>query len=297
MDDSKNYDSLIDALFEGKTSADEAARLLGETGGEELEELAEIVETLARIDPELSTPTDEEFRGARHQVMTQIRESQAPAATGRVSWWLPIAAALAAFAVGMTLGRGNTPAAPALLTLTDLVNQGALETRVGAENPFRYSNLRVREVAGDQLAVRVDVEAELEVVRPRDDVLVADILASSMLHDDSLGSRLKAVRHVGSNPRVQRALMSAALNDPDMSVRLKALQRLVAEDVTLPETQETLLVIVAQEESVAMRLMAIEALQDDYLGADLLETLDNTDPDDGSAVLWSAQQRLERRSL
>ena len=296
MNDSRNYDALIDALFEGESTPEEAARLLSETGSEELEELTEIVETLARIDPELSTPNEEQFSESRRQVLAKIRQSETPPRTHRVNWWLPLAAAIGAFAIGLAVDRGEADLVTPL-TLTDLVNQGAVQSRGGIESPFRYSNLRVRELEDDRLAVSVDVAAELEVVRSRDDALVNDILASSLLSDASLGSRLKAVRHVGSNPRVQRALMSAALNDPDVSVRLKALERLIEQGASLPETQEVLLSIVAEEESVAMRLMAVEALQDDYLRPDLMDSLDATETDDDSAVLWSAQQRLKRRSL
>ena len=44
-----------------------------------------------------------------------------------------------------------------------------------------------------------------------------------------------------------------------------------------------------------MRLLALDAIQDDYLGSELLESLD-TDDDQGG-LLWRAQQRVSRRSL
>jgi hypothetical protein len=73
---------------------------------------------------------------------------------------------------------------------------------------------------------------------------------------------------------------------------------LVEQSPAAAETQETLLAVLADEESVAMRLLAIDALDEDSLGPDLLETLDETTDDDGEGpVLWRAQQRLARRSL
>ena len=300
MDRPKNHDALIDALFEGAATADEAARLLGETDGEELEELAEIVDTLARIDPEIAKPSDAEFRAVRQSVLATITESASPERS-RFQRWMPLAAALAAFAVGLAVGRDNAtvPATtPGELTLIDLADRGAVATSVGLDTPFRYSNLRLDELADGSLAMSVDVAAQLDLVRPKNDPLVNDILASSLIYDDSLGARLKAVRHLGSNPRVRGALMAATLSDPDTSVRLKALQRLIEQDRSSAATQETLLAVVANEESVAMRLLALDAIEDDLLGSDLIETLGHNPAEDGgSAVLWQARQRLDRRSL
>jgi hypothetical protein len=300
--DAKNYDALIEALFEGRATPEEAARLLGETGGEELEELAELVDTLARIDPELAQPSDGEFRAARQAVLARI-EAQHRGAGGRtLARWLPLAAALAAFAVGLAVGRAAetpAPAAQQALTLTDLVDREAVDSARGAgETPFRYSNLRLRELDGDRLALTVDVAAEIDLVRSKNDPLVNDILADAMVSESSLGARLKAVKLAGSNPRLHRALATAALHDPDVSVRLRALTRLVEQSPAAAETQETLLAVLESEESVAMRLLAVDSLNEDHLGPDLLETLDESTDEDGEGpVLLRAQQRLARRSL
>jgi hypothetical protein len=304
MDRPKNHDALLEALFEGRATAEEAARLLGETSGEEIEELAELVETLGRIDPELALPSDAEFGAARRAVLARI-EAKNLSGRGGLGRWLPVAAALAAgvaaFAVGLAVGRGEaapTPPAPPL-TLTELMDHEASQSIRGTgDTPFRYSNLRLRELDGDRLAVTVDVAAQLDLVRPKNDPLVSDILADAVVSEPSLGARLKAVRLAGSNPRLHRALASAALHDLDVSVRLRALTRLVEQSPADPETQETLLAVLASEESVAMRLLAIDSLADDYLSPDLLESLDETTGDDGEGpVLWRAQQRVNRRSL
>jgi hypothetical protein len=300
--DSKNYDALIDALFEGRATPEEAARVLGETGGEEIEELAELVETLARIDPQLAQPSEAEFRAARQSVLARIEAQRRDTGSRVLSRWLPLAAALAAFAVGLAVGRSaDAPAtvAGSPVTLTDLVDREALETARGVgDAPFRYSNVRLRELDGDRLALTVDVAAKLDLVRSKNDPLVSDILADALLSEPSLGARLKAVRLAGSNPRLRRALTTAALNDPDVSVRMRALTRLVEQSPTAAETQETLLAVLAEEGSVAMRLLAVDALNEGHLSPELLETLDETTAEDGEApVLLRAQQRLARRSL
>jgi len=296
MNGSDSYNKLIDALFEGRADADEAARLLGETSGRELEELAELAETLARIDPELAVPSSAQFRQARQSVLARITASARPPQSSPSTRWLPLAAALVAFVAGWMLPKGEaSPAAPAL-TLTDLVARSAQATQ--PETSFRYSNLRLEEVDADTLALTVDVATELELRRPKDDALVNEILANSLLGDESLGARLKAVRHAGSGPRVQKALMTVALTDPDMSVRLKALERLVERAPASPDTQAILISVLENEESVVMRLVALDALADDRLEPSLLDSLDkNTADDGGNTVLWHAQQRLNRRSL
>ncbi|MDH3524983.1 MAG: hypothetical protein OES32_15490 [Acidobacteriota bacterium] len=291
-----DHDALVDALFEGRATPEEAARLLGGTADDELAELAELVETLARIDPGVAPPSAERFRAARRSVIATIEESRRPRG-GRAARWLPLAAALAAFAVGLAVGRGGAaPEAAAELTFADLVARSAgAGDRAAGDAPFRYSNLRLRDAGDGALALTVDVETRLDLVRPKDDLLVSDILASSLVHDESLGARLKAVRHAGTGPRVRRALATAAREDPDVSVRLKALERLIEQDPASAATQETLLAILETEESVAMRLAALDAIEDDYLGAELLESLD-TENDEG-ALLRRATQRLSGRSL
>ena len=296
MDRSDNYEKLIDALFEGPASADEAERLLGGTSGSELEELAELAETLARIDPEMAAPSDAQFRATRQSVMATLSASAAPPQSRHLARWLPLAAALAAFAVGLAVGNGDTAPVAAPLTLTDLVSRSAAGTE--SDSNFRYSNLRVEAVDADTLALTVDVASELELRRPKDDFLVNEILANSLLNEESLGARLKAVRHAGDNPQIQRALTAVALSDPDMSVRLKALERLVERTPTSPATQATLLSVLENEESVVMRLIALDALSDDRIDSTLLDSLDkNMTPEGGDTVLWHAQQLLNQRSL
>ena len=89
MDRPENHDALIDALFEGRATPEETARLLGDTTGDELEELAEIVDTLSRIDPSLETPSEGEFRSAREAVLDRIVAAEAPAPS-RLTRWLPL---------------------------------------------------------------------------------------------------------------------------------------------------------------------------------------------------------------
>jgi hypothetical protein len=287
-----DHDALIDAILEGRATPEEAELVLGDTADEELGELAELIGTLARIDPGDALPSPDRFRASRQSVLATIEQSRRPR-PNRLARWLPLAAALAAFAIGLAVPRGTAEPTPEL-TLTDLVTRSAAGNAAG-DASFRYSNLRLREAGAGALAVTVDVEAQLDLVRPKNDPLVSDILASSLVSDDSLGTRLKAVRLAGGSPRLRAALASAALGDPEPSVRLKALERLIEEDVASAETQEVLLTVLSTEESVAMRLLALDAIEDDYLGSDLLESLD-TDDDQG-AVLWRAQQRVSRRSL
>jgi hypothetical protein len=301
MKHSDDYDSLIEALFEGRADTEEATRLLGDAAGDELEELSELVDTLARIDPGLTPgialPSDGEFRAARQNVLARIAAEAAPAPR-RGHYWLPLAAALAAFAIGLAIGKGNSAPAPTPLpqTLADLVGRSALTTT--PDSGFRYSNLRLREVDADTLALSVDVENTLELVRPKNDALVSDILAESLAGEGDLGERLKAVRYAGHSPRIRRAMIAAALHDPSLSVRLKALERLIEQDATAPETQEALLAIVESDSEVGMRLLALDALSDDYMPADLLDSLGGSPAGEGeSAVLWRAQQRINGRSL
>ena len=293
------HEALMEALFERRLDADETARLLGGVAGDEIEELAELVATLERIDPTGDEPSAADFAAMRSGVrrtleggnVVSLPTSQGPASPAR--WW-PLAAALAAFAVGLGLGRTDAPAPAAEpLTLAEFVAASADDPAT----PFRYTNLQLDELDGDRVALRVALESDLELVRPKNDALVTEILAGSLVGDAPLDARLDIVRHAqGSHPRLRRALIQAATGDPNVSVRLKALQRLVAEAPLAADTQETLLAVLENDTSVAMRLIAVESLDEALLGDEFLDTL-ATPATGEDAVLWHARQRLNRNSL
>jgi hypothetical protein len=128
-------------------------------------------------------------------------------------------------------------------------------------SPYVYSNVRVDDAGGGQVRLAFDVSRHVDTVMPKTDPLVAAVLVQSLLDESPVGTRLRAVDYSGSliDPKVKSALIRAMLGDSNLGVRLRAQSRLV-EIGGDAEVQNALLSVLEKEESVQMRLVAIDCL-------------------------------------
>ncbi|HVT58493.1 MAG TPA: HEAT repeat domain-containing protein [Thermoanaerobaculia bacterium] len=131
------------------------------------------------------------------------------------------------------------------------------------DSPFIYSNVRFEPGQGERLHLGFDVSAHLELDRPADDPLVAEVVAQTLLAGTSpVGSRLKATAIASrllSDPRARGALLRALRDDPSPAVRASALAGLGRERGD-PAIRAAVLKALASEPSVAIRLLAIDVL-------------------------------------
>ncbi|HEY0789396.1 MAG TPA: hypothetical protein VGE86_12185, partial [Thermoanaerobaculia bacterium] len=193
---------------------------------------------------------------------------------------LPVAAAVALAVAGAALfaaggwiaaraGVGPAPTRLAAAGNPDIVlaRQMQREARrnTGLEDvensTFRYANVRVEEAGEERVRLSFDVSRHLELTVPKTDPLVTEVLVQSMLDTGSVGAKLEAIDRADNvlDPRVRGALVKAMLTDPNLGVRLEA-QKKLAQRPGDPEIADALLAVLENEESVQMRLVAIEYL-------------------------------------
>jgi hypothetical protein len=146
------------------------------------------------------------------------------------------------------------------------------------------SNVTIRSVGDGRVAMSFDVSRHVEIVRLIEDPLVDEVLVHAILDQSSLGSRLKAVTMAAGtrNGKVEEALVFSMLEDPDLAVRVRALEILSDRPVSDTITRG-LMRVLRHDESMQMRLLAIEVLaqgSDDgrQVLRDFLETDEAVDP-------------------
>lgn len=123
------------------------------------------------------------------------------------------------------------------------------------------SNVAVRSVGEGRVAMSFDVVRHLEIERAVSDPLVNEVLVHAILDQSSMGSRLKAVSMAASadNGKVEEALVFSMLDDPDLPVRMRALE-ILAEGPISDSVEQGLMKVLRHDESMQMRLLAIEVL-------------------------------------
>lgn len=258
----------------------------------ECRELMHFHEDLAMAGDEFGEVDGEALARVRGRVLDDIRSIDGPLVTvanpfarlavGR-SRLLAAAAALVIAIGGFAAGRiasGLGPASGDLLLAT--LEDGAQEhrrLRDVEDSPNIISNVAVRSVGEGRVAMSFDVARHLEIERPVDDPLVNEVLVHAILDQSSMGSRLKAVSMAGraDNGKVEEALIFSMLDDPDLPVRMRALE-ILADGPMSEGVEQGLMKVLRHDDSMQMRLLAIEVLASGGAGGQrVLEDFSETD--------------------
>ena len=276
----------IDRLFAGEIEEDARLALMehvsacSECGGH----YALVEEIAAQAAAE---PDDDDFLAMRRGVLRSIREERT------ASWWrrLPLAAAVSVAVAGAALllalgwvggrsGAGPLDAARPASGNPDIVlaKQMQREARANAaledveNSPFRYANVRMEELEDGRVRIGFDVSRHLELTLQKTDPLVTEVLVQSMLDAGSVGTKLKAIDQAENvlDPKIRGALVKTMLGDPNLGVRLQAQQRLVERSGDR-EIADALVAVLENEESVQMRLIAIDYLTRSRIDPDRLQ--------------------------
>jgi hypothetical protein len=254
-------------------------------------------------------PDDEDFLAMRRGVLRAIREERT------ASWWrrLPHAAAVSFAVAGAALflalgwiggraGAGSLDVARPAGGNPDIVlaKQMQREARTNdaledVENsPFRYANVRMEQVEDGRVRLGFDVSRHLELTLPKSDPLVTEVLVQSMLDAGSVGTKLQAIDQAENvlDPKIRGALVKTMLADPNLGVRLQAQQRLV-ERPGDREIADALVSVLENEESVQMRLIAIDYLTRSRIDPDRLEkAVEAGEPSGRGAVRVKAREYI-----
>lgn len=269
-------------------------------------ELYEVHRRLTGFDLETVEPDDAQLLELRRGVVRALRSEEASkrelgpfsALFARPAFAAVLSAVLliVGFFVGVGGPRGIWSQSAPKETLTEGIELAASRSHrlVESENsPYLYSNVQVKELDGDTIALSFDVSTHMDLIRPKDDPLVTEVLVQSLVNQSPLDTRLEAISLAPSlEPKVRDALIAALLQDDNLAVRLKALDRLAA-DSSAQEVQTAFLEVLKREESVQLRLLAIDNLAAGQVAPDALTAaLAEGRPEPGTAIAARARTYL-----
>ncbi len=313
MNDCKRFEDGLASLMSGDSSIESRGSVMKHLA--ECEDCADLFAVHAELeDIELPEAAESELLTLRRDVIRSIRKSSS---RDVAAWWqsllvarlrpsAALALAVGALVAGVTLGRWptadrvferaqreDTRLANSTEALAGQLEFAALRNRrveESANSPYTFSDLRVRETADDRVALSFDVATHLELIREKSDPLVSEILVQSLVNPAPVGTRLEAISLVRSmEPKVRDALIVAMLEDESLPVRIASLEKLVAVPID-PSTEAAFLKVLEKEETVQMRLLAIDYLAKERVAPQMVESaLLSGRPEPGSAVFARAQ--------
>ena len=313
MDECKRIEDGLAALMSGDSSPEEREVVMKHLA--DCESCAELFAVHVELDEfELPAAAEKDLLTVRRDVLravrTGARAKKAPWRDRLLKWSPQPAAALALVAVAVALGflLGRWPSADrqfeqarrddARRVNSSEAIAGQLEfaavrnrrVEESANSPYTFSDLRVRELDEGRVALSFDVATHLELVRDKSDPLVSEILVQALVNPAPVGTRLEAISLVRSmEPKVRDALIVAMLEDESSAVRLGALEKLVGQPLSA-ETETAFLTVLEKEESVQMRLLAIDYLAEQRVAPESVESaILSGQPEPGSAVFVRAQ--------
>jgi hypothetical protein len=253
-------------------------------------------------------PTDDELAFMRAGVSRRIGAERADAAAG--SFWAdlkaflgvhPMAAAPVAamvLAAAVLFGRWTvSPAGGGDVLMDQLALQATQRLDAGEylDNPLTYTNVSVRS-RGDRLALSFDVCRHVEMETDGASPVARDVLLAAIVDAPMAGQRLRAIQLSPTidDDRLRGALAFTLCNDPDLSVRLEALDAL-AKYPDAPEVREAMLQTLGADPSVQMRLIALDHLAGRRVDPGVLRAAITTRPLEGDAALLQRTVQLQRR--
>ncbi len=253
----------------------------------EYKDIVSVHKLLSGSESMIPEPENEQFSQMRASVMRKIRlAGERP--PGRLEQFFrnirdyamrpEMAVAALTLIIGFLLGRALPPDKNSLST--NIMNQistlakGNTKLDDIKKSPYIYSNVSFKEVDPENIALSFDVTTHLEMVSQKNDPLVRDVIAQSLINPSNLGTELKAISYSEGifDRKIKEALIFSMNKTPILAVRLKAMNNLLSYKND-PEVQEAFLKVLMDEESVKMRLMAIDYLAESQLKADSLQLI------------------------
>ncbi len=279
----KKTEELIKKYIAGELSASEKSQLLTEAGqSKELAEYLNLHTNLSETETVFELANDNEFQKMRSITINQIHYNKHhkkqfifSAIIQNLVQPFRIPAFSASFAAAMFL-IGFFLSSPASdESLIENINYIAQETsglKESSNSPFIYSNTVFRENEDGRLNVSFDVTRHLELTRKKNDPLIQDILAQSLVNAASTSEQLRSisVSEKIMHPKIKQALIQTMLNDANEIVRQKSMFSLLkySNDEII---QNALITLLSEEKSVYMRLAAIDYLGNNEVNPALLE--------------------------
>lgn len=302
MSDCKDVRALIEDLLAGQLDPDRRRQLDQHLAQcDSCRSLVEMHEQLDQLAEPAPVPSRSEFRRMRAELLAMTGEAARKTPTAlpvQQRWWM-VGASLATAAtlmVGIVVGRITVSEATLdeRLLLNSVVAQANASDELGDlwSRPLSYANVSTGALRNGQLQVDFDVCSRLDVTTPIDSNLALELLSHAVVDARSVGERLRAIEiaAASSDPRLVEALAVTVENDPNLAVRIEAMNAL-ASKAESPRTRAALFEVLRADDSVQIRLMALEQLAAQKVGFDQLrEVIAAGEQESDGAVLQRAYQ-------
>jgi len=243
--------------------------------------LMDIHEELMRIDDHVADPSPEALRAMRSRVLSQISNSnngdRKPHFNRKVPAFVPALAAAAVLVLGVFLGSWfSRPSSVDDQLLNAITRQASIERSLedSWDAPLFFSNVVVRDWNDTRVSLGFDVCRNVDLTTGLNSPVASDILTHAILNSDSIGGRMRAmeIAALSTDERLTRALVVALQQAPDQTTRISALNALARKSDS-EQIQLALLGALRDDDSVQVRLLALEHLVGQAQGLDTLETI------------------------
>jgi hypothetical protein len=311
MKSEKDIQILFEKFLSGeisKTESDQLEKYIEEYP--EYKELMRLHQKLVNLDFPTSDPDSTVFSQMRANVLRKIRldKQKSPGIIDEFiekiknfAFRPEMAVAALTLIIGFFLGRALPPDKGALTS--NLISQiTALATKHTKledvkKSPVVYSNIRYQDLDDNRVAINLDATTHLDFVRKKDDPLVLEIMAQTLLSSSDLGSELKAISYTEgiTVPKVKETLIYTVHHTPTLAARMKAMTNL-SNFKNDEEIREAFLRVLREEESVKMRLLAIDYLTTEQVSPDILQqTLNESEVTQSPAVMIKMRKYIESK--
>jgi hypothetical protein len=203
--------------------------------------------------------------------------------------------------IGFLLGRALPPDQENLTSnLIDQISLLASENtklKDVQKSPIVYSNVRYQDLKDDLVSINLDATTHLDFIRKKDDPLVREVMAQTLLSSSNVGTELKAISYTKGviDPKLKETLIFSMHNTPILPVRIKVMSSLI-EYKNDKAVQNAFLKVLREEKSVKMRLLAIEYLTNEQVSEDILQqALNESEVAQSPAVLIKMRKYLENK--
>jgi len=288
MNIKRDLKNLIGQLQAGTISAADRARL--DEYIKSHPEFADLVKTdqILKSEPSLFPfPGPEKFTFMRENVIKQIRrhEEKRSAVPGSIFEQLymiilrpEMAVAALTLILGFFLGR-LFPSDKESLN-SEIIDQiSSLATKHDnladlKNSPYVYSNVSFKDHNNGKISLSFDVTTHLDILSKKDDPLVRDVMAQSLINPSNIGTDLKTISYsqTMADRKLKEALIYSVHSAPSLAVRLKAMNGL-QQYQNDAEVQNAFSKVLKDEPSVKMRLMAVDYLIKSGMAPDSLHRI------------------------